>query len=617
MCGIIGFTGQENCVPLLLNALSALEYRGYDSAGIAYRTDSGIKIMKTSGKISALREKIAESGISRENNPNAEPISSDCGIGHTRWATHGIPSDTNAHPHRAPTLTLVHNGIIENYTELKSKLISCGYSFVSDTDTEIAAALISMKYADSGDPVRAMFESAREMRGSFAFGIIFDDYPHKIYAIRRDSPLIVSSADGFGIIASDITAVIKLTKKYIRLPEDTAAVLDGDSVMFYDRYGREITLAEEEITWNTEDAQRGGYPHFMLKEIREEPHALRQSLAAVMNRSLPAIRSSLLSDKVEGIHIAACGTAMHAGLFAAHFIERIAKIPVRVSIASEFRYSEPLTRSGDIVFLISQSGETADTLASLRLAKRLGIPTLSLVNVAGSAIARESDEVILTCAGPEIAVASTKAYIVQCADLYLIAIDLALKKGTLTPNEASELCSKFCTDVITGIESVFDTDTDRKIGMAAQYVSQYKDAFYIGRGIDCHLCTEGSLKLKEISYIHSEAYAAGELKHGTISLIEDGIPVIAVMTERNSAEKMISAIREVKSRGGYVIVFTAEEIADSYAIPADEIIKVRCPSSSAHLPVMTAMQLFAYKCAVMLGLDPDKPRNLAKSVTVE
>ncbi len=617
MCGIIGFTGQENCVPLLLSSLESLEYRGYDSAGIAYRTDSGIGIIKTSGKISALREKIADHGTSHPDKHGTQSISSDCGIGHTRWATHGEPSDTNSHPHRAPGLTLVHNGIIENYAELKSRLHSCGYSFQSDTDTEIAAALISMKYSQSGDPVRAMFESADEMRGSFAFGIIFDDYPHKLYAIRRDSPLIVSSADGFGMIASDITAILRITKKYIRLPEETAAVLDGDSVMFYDRFGRGITLDEEEVTWSTEDAQRGGYPHFMLKEIREEPHALRQSFSSVMNNSLPSIRSSILSGKVEGIHIAACGTAMHAGLFAAHFIERLAKIPVKVSIASEFRYSDPLLGSGDVVLLISQSGETADTLASLRLAKQRGIRTVSLVNVAGSAIARESDEVILTCAGPEIAVASTKAYIVQCADLFLIAVDLALKKGRITPSDASKMCADFFTEVIDGIGSVFDDDTDHRIEKAARYVSAYKDAFYIGRGIDSHLCTEGSLKLKEISYIHSEAYAAGELKHGTISLIGDGTPVIAVMTERGVAEKMISAIREVKSRGGYVIVFTADEIADGFRIPADEIIRVRTPAARAHLPVMTAMQVFAYKCAVMLGLDPDKPRNLAKSVTVE
>ncbi|MBE6541770.1 MAG: glutamine--fructose-6-phosphate transaminase (isomerizing) [Ruminococcaceae bacterium] len=611
MCGIIGFTGHKNCVPHLLDALSSLEYRGYDSAGIAYSTDEGIRIIKTSGKIEALKNKIKDYETAHCN------ISGDCGIGHTRWATHGEPSDVNSHPHRVRDLTLVHNGIIENYAELKESLAAKGYTFLSETDTEIAAAQISLRYSETSDPIKALHKAAEDIRGSFAFGVIFDDYPHKIYAIRRDSPLVAAAADGCGMIASDITAILPHTRKYFPIPENAALVIDGDEIFFFDRFGRELDIPEEEVTWSTEDARRGGYPHFMLKEIFEEPHALRETFASKMVGNLPAINSKILSSRIGTIHIAACGTAMHAGLFAKHYIEKLAKIPVTVNIASEFRYCDPLLDGEDIVLLISQSGETADTLASLRLAKSREIRTLSLVNVAGSAIARESDEVIYTCAGPEIAVASTKAYIVQCASLYLLALDLALKRGMISAESAEKMCSSFVRDICSGISSVFDYSVTEKIDKAAEYISARRHVFYIGRGIDSHLCTEGSLKLKEISYIHSEAYAAGEMKHGTISLIEDGVPVIAIITEISTAEKMISGIREVKSRGGYVIAFVSEEIADKFEIPYDEVVSIPCPSTHAHLPIMTALQLMAYKCAVKLGLDPDKPRNLAKSVTVE
>lgn len=606
MCGIIGFTGQKNCTDILVDALAALEYRGYDSAGIAVQSESGrIEIIKSAGKLEALRRKITEYGS----------VAGKCGIGHTRWATHGEPSDVNAHPHRAGKTTLVHNGIIENYAKLRELLISNGYSFVSETDTEIAAALIDLKYRETHDPLSAIRKATSEMRGSFAFGIIFDDLPGKIFAIRRDSPLIAAQTESGSLIASDITAILPHTRKYFRPSDDITAVLDGKKITFYDKDGNIIELPEYEVTWDTEDAKRGGYPHFMLKEISEESEVFKRTMTSKLSDSLPSIDSEILDGNIGRIHIVACGTAMHAGLYGKYFIEKMAGIPVTVNIASEFRYADPLMDESDIVLLISQSGETADTLASLRHAKSRGIRTLAIVNVVGSTVSREADEVIYTSAGPEIAVASTKAYIVQCAVLYLIAIKLALSRGKISAEECSSMCSRFIDENIRGIESAFGKS--EKIAAIAHELAMHEHIFYIGRGIDSHLCVEGSLKLKEISYIHSEAYAAGELKHGTISLIENGTPVVAVITESGMAEKMISGIREVKARGGRVTIFTTDEIAARYEIPSDDIISIPIASAFAPLPIMTSLQLLAYECAVERGLDPDKPRNLAKSVTVE
>lgn len=605
MCGIIGFTGQESCSEILVDGLAALEYRGYDSAGIAVQGASGIEIVKSAGKLEALRRKITEYGT----------IGGTCGIGHTRWATHGEPSDLNAHPHRSGKVTLVHNGIIENYAALRESLVSDGYTFISETDTEIAAALIDLKYRETKDPITAIRQATGEIRGSFAFGIIFGDIPGKIFAIRRDSPLIAAQTESGSLIASDITAILPHTRKYFRPSDDITAVLDGKKITFVDKNGDEIKLTCEEVTWDTEDAKRGGYPHFMLKEIAEESEVLRRTMTSKLSESMPSIDSAILDGKIGRIHIAACGTAMHAGLYGKYFIEKLAGIPVTVNIASEFRYADPLMDENDIVLLISQSGETADTLASLRHAKSRGIRTLAVVNVVGSTVSREADEVIYTSAGPEIAVASTKAYIVQCAVLYLVAMKLALSRGKISADECSAMCSRFLDENIRGIESAFRNS--KKTAVIARELAKHEHIFYIGRGIDSHLCVEGSLKLKEISYIHSEAYAAGELKHGTISLIEDGTPVVAVITEIGMAEKMISGIREVKARGGMVTVFTTDEIVERYEIPSDDMITIPITSALAPLPVMTSLQLLAYSCAVERGLDPDKPRNLAKSVTVE
>ncbi len=607
MCGIIGYTGGGSALPILVQGLHALEYRGYDSGGVALESDGKIITVKAKGRISQLEEKLKNSPL---------PPSS-CGIGHTRWATHGAPSDANAHPHSTEDVSIVHNGIIENYEALSKELIALGYRFRSETDTEVAALLIDSIYRACGDPSEALFTAAERMIGSFAIGAIFRDHPGTVYAIRRDSPLIVAQGSGESFIASDIPALLPYTDRIFRLPEETVVEVSEKSVNFRDRRGSHVPVTEEKVTWNVDQAQKAGFPHFMLKEIFEEPETIVKTVRSYLSNGLPHF--PCLSVAPERIHVVACGTAMHAGLVGRTLIERLAAVPVEVEIASEFRYREPLLKENELVILLSQSGETADTLAALRYAKAKGIQTLAIVNVAGSSLAREADGVLYTYAGPEIAVASTKAYSVQCALLTLIAVNLAISRGRLTDADAVPLCRTLYTSVPRAVEEVIGSN-DGIRALAKDYLS-CEHLFYIGRGIGHDLAAEGSLKLKEISYVHSEAYAAGELKHGTISLITDGTPVIAIMTEKRLAPKTLSGIREVISRGAKVLVVTTADIAADTCsgVPYNAILTV--PSCGVELfdlfPAVTSLQLLAYHVAAMKGLDVDKPRNLAKSVTVE
>lgn len=610
MCGIIGYTGAKDTLKILIDGLKTLEYRGYDSAGVAFFTESGLQTVKSKGKLSALAEKL---------NGLGELVSS-CGIGHTRWATHGEPSDRNSHPHFTEKLALVHNGIIENYAELSVLLEANGYTFLSETDTEVAAKLIDMLYSKHSDPIRAIFEATEIIRGSYAFGIVFSDIPGTIYSIRKDSPLIVAQSQNGGMIASDIPAILAHTNRYYRLEEGVLAKITKDSTVFYKSDFSETSQSLEKIDWSVEQAQKGGYPHFMIKEIHEEPDAVRKTVAPRIKNSLPCFDVEALDsefiNRFEAIHVVACGTAMHAGLVGKSVIEKLARVPVTVEIASEFRYRDPILGENDLVILLSQSGETADTLAALRHAKSRGVYTLAIVNVMGSSVAREADSVLYTWAGPEIAVASTKAYTVQCALLYLFAVKLALAKGKLSEEAAKKLCDTLLKSVPESIEKALGAESDI-MNCAKSFVTA-EHMFFIGRGIDNAIAVEASLKLKEISYIHSEAYAAGELKHGTISLITDGTPVVAVITDSKICEKTISGIREVKARGAKVLVFCTESLSESFAIPCDGMIKIPDVDEQFELfPAATLLQLFAYSVSYAKGLNVDKPRNLAKSVTVE
>lgn len=610
MCGIIGYTGNENSVPILIDGLKTLEYRGYDSAGIAV-SRNGITTVKTRGKLTALEQKIKE----------ITDLRSTCGIGHTRWATHGEPSDINSHPHVSENLALVHNGIIENYAQIAELLSGNGYTFVSETDTETAAKLIDMFYKSTHDPLLSIMKAIKIIRGSYAFGIIFADEPDTIYAVRKDSPLIVACDENGSFIASDIPAILKYTKKYYRLQEGIIAKLENKKISFFDTTGKPTTQVMEEVDWNVEQAQKGGFPHFMLKEIYEEPHSLKKTVEPRIVDGLPHFGIDMLDSdflaKFENIHIVACGTAMHAGLVGKAIIEKLARVPVNVEIASEFRYRDPILKKEDLVILLSQSGETADTLAALRHAKALGVYTLAIVNVIGSSVAREADSVLYTWAGPEIAVASTKAYIVQCSLLYLIAVKLALIHEKMSREDAERFCSQMLKELPQAIQNALSID--KQIENCASKLLTAEHLFYIGRDIDWSVCVEASLKLKEISYVHSEAYAAGELKHGTISLITEGTNVIALCTVAKVCEKTISGIREVKSRGAHVIAICTESIAKNFDIPCDMMIKIEDLSDELLIPfpATTVMQLLAYHVSALKGLDVDKPRNLAKSVTVE
>ncbi len=610
MCGIIGYTGSKKTVPILIEGLKTLEYRGYDSAGITVAGDGKMATVKSRGRLSDLEAKL-ESG---------SELIGTCGIGHTRWATHGEPSDTNSHPHATENLSLVHNGIIENYAEIEEMLRGAGYTFESQTDTERGAKLIDMFFAKSKDPLTAISKAMRVIRGSYAFGIIFKGYEDTVYAVRKDSPLIIAEDAEGAYIASDIPAVLKYTNKYYRLDEGVIAKVTARGVSFFNEALEPVEQKTETIDWDVEQAQKGGYPHFMIKEIHEEPEAIRKTVEPRIKDGLPffsidALDSDFLSS-FNAIHIVACGTAMHAGLVGKSVIEKLARVPVNVEFASEFRYRDPILRKNDLVILLSQSGETADTLAALRHAKANGVYTLAIVNVIGSSVAREADSVLYTWAGPEIAVASTKAYSVQCALLYLFAIRLALVGGKLSAQKARRLCSEMLEYIPSSIEKTLELN--QKIYDIATMLVASEHLFYIGRDIDCALATEASLKLKEISYIHSEAYAAGELKHGTISLITDGTPVVALATVSKVCEKTVSGIREVKARGAYVVCVCSEELAGKYDVPCDEMLIIPdIPELFALFPAATALQLLAYHVSALKGLDVDKPRNLAKSVTVE
>ncbi|MEE1262121.1 glutamine--fructose-6-phosphate transaminase (isomerizing) [Ruminococcus sp.] len=608
MCGIVGYVGSRDCTDVLVSALTKLEYRGYDSAGIAVFENGKISVAKTKGRLSDLVDK-----MEKEGKPKGH-----AGIGHTRWATHGEPSDVNSHPHSGRRVTIVHNGIIENYKQLKQFLIDNERTeFLSDTDTEVVAQLLDFYY--DGNPIRCIRKVLHELRGSFALGIVFADRPDTVYAVRCESPLIVGQGTGEVFVASDVPAIIKYTKDYYLLEYGEIAVLKNGSVHFCSLHGRMIEKELHTADWDEDSAEKGGYPHFMIKEIHEQPTAVKTTVTPRIDNGLPdlsecGITPETLRD-VNNIFIVACGTAMHAGMVGKYVIEKLARVSVTVDIASEFRYRDPLLGKDDLVIIISQSGETADSKAVLSLAKEMGAKTLAVVNVKGSSIAREADMVIYTHAGPEIAVASTKAYMVQLAVMYLLAFEMAFARGRITVEKCRSLTAQL-VEMPDLIEQTIQKTLD-----VCQYISTKlitaDSLLYIGRGLDYALSMEGSLKLKEISYIHSESYAAGELKHGTISLITDGMPVIAVATQNTLLEKTVSNIKEVKARGAMTIVICDKQ-ADIDREAADYLIRV--PRISEMLMPMIAtvpMQLLAYYTSVNKGNDVDKPRNLAKSVTVE
>ncbi|MFT9057684.1 MAG: glutamine--fructose-6-phosphate transaminase (isomerizing) [Ethanoligenens sp.] len=601
MCGIVGYVGEKDSAEVLLDELGKLEYRGYDSAGVAIFEQGKIKVVKAKGHLSALKGK-----LKKEGTPQGV-----CGIGHTRWATHGSPSDVNAHPHSAKKVTIVHNGIIENYLHLKEMLKTKGYTFVSDTDTEVMAKLIDFCY--HGDPVKAIAEALGHTCGSYALGMLFTDFPERIYAVRKDSPLIVGAGKGENFIASDIPAILKYTRDYYLLGENEIAEITMKGITFHSLSGEIVEKEKQTATFDIAAAEKGGFAHFMLKEIYEQPKALRATINPRILNGLPSLGCGNLSH-VERVHVVACGTAMHAGLAGRAVIEKFARIPVDVHIASEFRYGDPIIGKNDLVVMISQSGETADTLAALRLAKQKGIRTLAVVNVVGSSIAREADCVLYTWAGPEIAVASTKAYSVQLAMLDLLAVQLAIDHDRLSAQEARLLCADL-QKLPDAVEEALKLDAQCKA--AAEAYAKADMAFFIGRGVDYPSCMEGALKLKEVSYVESEAYAAGELKHGTISLIVEHTPVIALATQSNLFGKTVSNIREVKARGAEVLLLCRKgkdvtaDVAD-HVMALPEVSEWFMPSLS-----VVPLQLFAYHMAKERGCDIDQPRNLAKSVTVE
>ena len=609
MCGIVGYVGARCAQNVLLDGLTKLEYRGYDSAGLALAVEGGIRVIKSKGRLTALRAKLEQATA-------AGLPAAHCGIGHTRWATHGEPSDVNSHPHSTPYVSIVHNGIIENYGALKAVLEAKGYTFVSETDTEVLVKLIDSCY--HGEPLRALTEALARVRGSYALAVLFRDWPDTLFAVRRESPLIVGYGQGENFLASDIPAILKYTRSYSVLEEGDMVVCKADGVTFYDEFGRLVQREKLTADWDVEAAEKGGYPHFMLKEINEQPAAITATISPRIEDGLPDLRIPELTDQrlaaIKRVHLVACGTAMHAGMVGKAAIEKLARLPAEVDIASEFRYRDPILDPEDLVVIISQSGETSDTLAALKLAKSRGVPVLAIVNVVGSSIARAADYVMYTYAGPEIAVASTKAYMVQMCVLYLFALRLAYARGKLSEAETR----RYTAELQRAPEVVKPRlDDCEYIKYLASLFVNTQSCFFIGRGFDYALSLEGSLKLKEISYVHSDAYAAGELKHGTISLVTDGVPVIALATQHAVYEKTISNAKETKSRGAKVLLFTTRDavvpdgVAD-YVVRLDEYEDVFMP-----LQLIVPLQLFAYYMAVLRGCDVDKPRNLAKSVTVE
>ena len=612
MCGIVGYVGTEQAAPILLAGLSKLEYRGYDSAGIAIRNeDTGdITVVKAKGRLKILSEKTNE----------GHAVPGTCGIGHTRWATHGEPSENNAHPHCTDdkSVVLVHNGIIENYQELKDKLIKSGYAFYSQTDTEIAVKLVDYYYRKTGTPLEAISIAMLRIRGSYAFGIMFHDLPGKIFAARKDSPLIIGKSQTGCLIASDVPAILDKTRNVYYIGNHEIAELSQDEIHFYNIDREEIQKEQVEIKWDAESAEKGGYEHFMLKEIHEQPRAVRDTIGAYVKDGKIDLSETGLTDEklqeIERIYIVACGSAYHVGMVGKYVIEELADIPVEVDLASEFRYRNPKLVKNSLVVIVSQSGETADSLAALRLAKERKIPVLGIVNVVGSSIARESDYILYTYAGPEISVATTKAYSTQLIAMYLLAIQAAKVKDVISEERYAALIEELGT-LPEKIQKTLD-DKERIQWFASKYANA-KDVFFIGRGIDYAISMEGSLKMKEISYIHSEAYAAGELKHGTISLIEDGILVVGVATQAALFEKTISNMVEVKSRGAYLMGLTTY---GNYNIEDTADFAVYVPQTESFFATSLAivpLQLMGYYVSVAKGLDVDKPRNLAKSVTVE
>ena len=611
MCGIVGYVGKEQAAPILLDGLSKLEYRGYDSAGMAVYDGEKIVINKATGRLKVLSE-LTHDG---KNMPG------HIGIGHTRWATHGEPTEANAHPHfnEDRTIAVVHNGIIENYLKLRKLLTDRGYTFRSETDTEVVAHLLDYYYNKyDKDPLTALVKVIHRVEGSYALGIIFADYPGGVYSVRKDSPLIVGKAEGGNLIASDVPAVLKYTRDVYFIENGEIARLTEDKIEFFNVDGEAIEKQSKHIDWDINAAEKNGYEHFMLKEIYEQPKAVKDTISPRIKDNQIVIEELGMTDDeiraIKKIHIIACGSAYHTGVTSKYVFEGLARIPVEVDLASEFRYRNPILEEGAMVIIVSQSGETADSLAALRLAKERGVRTLGIVNVVGSSIAREADNVMYTWAGPEIAVATTKAYSCQLVAEYLLALKFAQARGTIDQAQLTEYLHEI-EMLPNQIESLLG-NRERIQKFANRYVAA-KDVFFIGRGIDYAISLEGSLKLKEISYIHSEAYAAGELKHGTISLIEDGTLVTAVVTQENLYKKTISNIVEVKTRGAYVLAVTNEDNLEIEKA-ADSVIYI--PKTNSYFTNSLAiipLQLFGYYVSVGKGLDVDKPRNLAKSVTVE
>lgn len=613
MCGIVGFTGREQAAPVLLDGLAKLEYRGYDSAGIAVKRDDSdrVEIVKVKGRLSQLAKK-TDSG---------KTVPGCCGIGHTRWATHGEPSMLNAHPHYSDdqNVVVVHNGIIENYLELKEKLLKSGYTFYSQTDTEVITKLLDYYYKKyQKNTLEAIVKVMLRVRGSYALGIMLKEEPGVIYSVRKDSPLIVGRNDQGSLIASDVPAILKYTRSVYYIDNLEIARLTKDEVTFYNIDKEEIEKEPVEIKWDAEAAEKGGFEHFMMKEIHEQPKAVRDTLGSYIKDGRIDLSAVGLSDeeirKISRLYIVACGSAYHVGIAAKYVIEDLAKIPVEVDLASEFRYRNPILAPDSLVVIISQSGETADSLAALREAKSRGVRTLAVVNVVGSSIPREADNVFYTMAGPEIAVATTKAYSTQLVAGYLMAVHFALVRGTVDEAYYGKLVNELLA-LPDKISKVLE-DKERLQWFSSKFSSVH-DIFFIGRGLDYAISMEGSLKMKEISYVHSEAYAAGELKHGTISLIEDGILVICVLTQEKLFEKELSNMVEVKSRGAYLMGLTNY---GNYSVEDTADFTVYVPKTDPHFATSLAiipLQLMGYYVSCAKGLDVDKPRNLAKSVTVE
>jgi len=622
MCGIVGFTGRQQAAPVLLGGLSKLEYRGYDSAGLAVRDGESLaEVVKATGKLRNLAEKI----------DNGRALPGTCGIGHTRWATHGEPSQKNAHPHVSGNaagsasgpvesdVVGVHNGIIENYEELKAKLMSHGYTFYSSTDTEVAIKLVDYYYKKYKiGPVDAINRMMVRVRGSYALALMFKDYPGEIYAARKDSPMVIGTADGESFLASDVPALLRYTRDIYYVDDmQTVRILPGE-LHFFDLNGDEVAVEKKHITWDAEAAEKGGFEHFMIKEIHEQPKAVRDTLSSVIRDDRIDLSAAGLTQEVlesiSEIRVVACGSAWHAGMAGKYVIEDLAEVPVQSEIASEFRYKKMLIDRDALVIIISQSGETADSLAALRAAKEAGIRTLGIVNVVGSTIAREAENVLYTLAGPEIAVATTKAYSAQLAAIYAIAVALAEAKGKISERERRYYIEELQT-LPEKIEKALESK-ERIQWFSSKYANA-RDVFFLGRGLDYAISLEGSLKMKEISYIHSEAYAAGELKHGTISLVENGILVIGVLTQGELLEKTISNMAECRARGAYLLGVTSE---GRYSVEDSVNFTIYVPKSDEHFAGSLAvipLQLLGYYISVARGLDVDKPRNLAKSVTVE